>query len=609
MANEKEFVFPYEKPRIGQLELIKSILNLSEKNPVIVVAAPTGFGKTVSVLYSAVKVIKMGSIDRILYVVRTRNELDPVIKEAKSIGIDFTVIYSGRKMCPLAIDKKISNEGFWTICSILRLNNSCQYYNKAKLTSIETIIDIVRKFEDHYSIAKNLANKLNICPYFSLLSLSEETSLTIATYPYLFKEHIWLSTLSHIDPSKTMLVVDEAHNIVNIGGVMGDSIDIESIKIAIEEIQRFYLHDDEVVRVLNRLSMVKVYEKGYKYINKSSIGIDKAIIESISSIATDIALKIVSRVKGSIDEAMNIDLKILKLSKFLNSLSNQYFDLFATVTFNGMIEFHALPISFEPIKNIVELFKSVILMSGTPPSKEFLVDVVKIKKNVSVVDVEDFGASNYVRENSSTVIFSNATTSYRSRDEHVYKIYAELIDEVYKVGGNGIIMTVYPSYDVMWNILKHTKSMEFSVIDKGEPLSVIKDTLSSRNKVVLHTVAGGRLTEGIELTKDGESMVKCIIVIGVPYPQPDDYVDMLRKYIEDRRDIYSNYYIEIAAIRILQAIGRAIRSEKDYALVILADKRYKDPLILKRLKLNIRRITSSLRTIRDIVEQFYSQLS
>ncbi|MEM4052780.1 MAG: hypothetical protein QW646_03380, partial [Ignisphaera sp.] len=74
---------------------------------------------------------------------------------------------------------------------------------------------------------------------------------------------------------------------------------------------------------------------------------------------------------------------------------------------------------FRSSQKMLKQFKLVIMMSGTPPSKEFLSHVVSVRGDIADIDVEEFGAPNYIRENSYTLIFAGSTTSYRARDEYI----------------------------------------------------------------------------------------------------------------------------------------------------------------------------------------------
>ncbi|MEM1844688.1 MAG: helicase C-terminal domain-containing protein, partial [Ignisphaera sp.] len=216
-------------------------------------------------------------------------------------------------------------------------------------------------------------------------------------------------------------------------------------------------------------------------------------------------------------------------------------------------------------------------------------------------DVEEYGARNYLRENAVVIMFTGATTSYRERTERMFKTYSKLIETLYRAHRGGVIMVVYPSYEVMNSIVSLISSDIEMITESLKPLSQVIDEISRKEKVVVNTVAGGRLAEGIELTVNGESLIKAVVVVGVPYPQPDDYIEFIKKDLQKKGYMYIEYYRDLAIMRVLQAVGRAIRSEKDYALIVLADRRYRQKKLLEKIKLNIKTVTDSINTIEKIV--------
>ncbi|MCC6016167.1 MAG: ATP-dependent DNA helicase [Desulfurococcaceae archaeon] len=576
-------------------------------NCVAIVKAPTGFGKTVTVLYSISKMLRRGVFERVMYTVRTRNELDPVIKECKSLDLDFVVVYSIKRMCPLARDSNISSEGFWSICAVLRLRGECRFYSGVSTVSSYDVVKIVKDSEDHLSIAKNLADRIGVCPYYTLIRFVNDVDVAILTYPYIFKESIWLATFRDYDASQTLLVIDEAHNILNIGSIMGETISIKDLKKAIDESLDLSAEDvAERLKNILYISINNVSGKGYTYIGKEKLGVDTGFVDKVSNLVFTAIVKAMKNFEYKYNIA-KLDIALSRVSKFLSLLVNPNYDVYTSKDFYNQLVLSVLLTNFIPLEKIFEKFSAAILMSATPPSAEFLKNAIKIDKHVLQVDVEDFGAHNYLKENSVTVIFTGATTSYRSRNKAVFNIYKELIVRVYEVVPRGIILVVYPSYDVM-NTIAEELAIENAIVESGHtPLDVLNFVIH-KPKVLLNIVAGGRLAEGIEFVVNGKSLVESVIVVGIPYPQPDDYVEKLRQSIVKGGGSYVDYYRDIAAVRVLQAIGRAIRNENDYAFVILADRRYVNPEILKRLGLRPRVITNNISKIIQVANNYFNQI-
>jgi chromosome transmission fidelity protein 1 len=97
------------------------------------------------------------------------------------------------------------------------------------------------------------------------------------------------------------------------------------------------------------------------------------------------------------------------------------------------------------------------------------------------------------------------------------------------------------------------------------------------------------MSEGINLAND---MARCVLVVGLPYPDITD-PEMQEKMKSLDRQFKENggngitgqsYYHNLCMRAVNQSVGRAIRHAKDYAAVVLADARYSsDPRIWRAL--------------------------
>mmetsp|Transcript_14509 Transcript_14509/g.29548 ORF Transcript_14509/g.29548 Transcript_14509/m.29548 type:complete len:681 (+) Transcript_14509:1481-3523(+) len=104
------------------------------------------------------------------------------------------------------------------------------------------------------------------------------------------------------------------------------------------------------------------------------------------------------------------------------------------------------------------------------------------------------------------------------------------------------------------------------------------DATTSRTGAMLFSVMGGKMSEGINFSDD---MARCVLVVGLPYPDITDPVlqekmKCLDKELRDRGAGISGqaYYQNLCMRTVNQSIGRAIRHANDYASIVLADFRY-----------------------------------
>jgi Rad3-related DNA helicase len=87
-------------------------------------------------------------------------------------------------------------------------------------------------------------------------------------------------------------------------------------------------------------------------------------------------------------------------------------------------------------------------------------------------------------------------------------------------------------------------------------------------------VLGGIFGEGIDLV--GEHLIGAVIV-GVGLPQLCVERDLIRDYFQQQNEVGFEYAYTFPGMnRVLQAIGRVIRSETDHGVVLLIDARFNE---------------------------------
>jgi len=116
------------------------------------------------------------------------------------------------------------------------------------------------------------------------------------------------------------------------------------------------------------------------------------------------------------------------------------------------------------------------------------------------------------------------------------------------------------------------------VEERGTRLEEVREKVMASPDVVVNAVAGGKLVEGVEFKDyEGRNLLHTVVIVGVPYPQPDAYTRRhmaeLAKRLGGRKARYYVYEVS-AAIKVRQALGRARRDPGDRAVYLLLDRRY-----------------------------------
>ena len=100
----------------------------------------------------------------------------------------------------------------------------------------------------------------------------------------------------------------------------------------------------------------------------------------------------------------------------------------------------------------------------------------------------------------------------------------------------------------------------------------------SQTTLVAFAVLGGVFSEGIDLV--GNQLIGSIIV-GVGLPQINPLTEQRRLYFEQTFNKgYLFAYVYPGFNKVMQAVGRVIRTETDQGIVVMIDERYIEPTYL-----------------------------
>lgn len=591
MVDKNEILFPYEKIRKIQDKLIEMIINSLPDKQDLIVHAPTGLGKTSASICPTIAYAIKNDMKVLFLTSRHTQHYLAIetlkdIKKKHDVKIITTDVIGKKWMCNQAGAKDLYSNEFSEFCKKMREDKTCEYYNnirnsnklsvKAK-TLIETLSDQILHTEQ--LIEK--CSQEDLCPYEIVMLLAKKSNIIITDYYYLFHPTVSEMFLKRtdIDLSKTIVIVDEAHNLPNrIRDLATSRLTSNMIRRALSESKK-YKYEETIVNlviiqdVLNNMSL-NLKNPGERLVNKEEfilkiekeIGFDQ-LINDLEFIAEAVREKQRQSYIGSIANFLENwkgptegFARYISVSEFNNKPQ--------TVLSNSCLDPSVIT------KPIIEDVYQTIMMSGTLTPTEMYRDLLGLDNAITNTFPSPFPDKNRLN-----LVIPKTTTKFSARTDDQFKQIAKILAEVTNaVPGNSFLF--FPSYYIRDKVNEHfsklsrkTNFLERPNLIKEEKTEFLENFKKYKNSgAVMLGVASGSFSEGIDLPGD---LLKCVVVVGLPLQVPDIETKELISYYDKKFGKGWDYgYIFPAFNKALQSAGRCIRSETDKGVVIFLDERY-----------------------------------
>jgi len=611
--------FPYT-PRPGQERLISLVRSACEDRAHLVVESGTGTGKTVCALSACLEYCR-GRGKKLLYLTRTNSQQRQVMFELRQISERakvFGVALQGRRnMCPLARrDSELSAgtpEELSKVCSdrkakVLRGDEeACKYYAR---TVSEDLSPVLRYARDELPTAEEFAAYCvdrELCPY-EVSKLHVPAADVVAT-PYImffdkFIRHALLDWMG-CSLSDIVLVVDEAHNLPAYAREL-ESAELSNLTLKAAENEVDEYGDPEVsegVSLRDFLSLLQdiLDETVDEYLIDEDGIIPQSHIEEQLMFRT----RLTSRgVAGLLGQASNFGEMIRDRKRLQGGLPRSY--IHATAGFlsfwSGLEEGEYVKLITETSARAFEAYclnaaiacapvtecHASVHMSGTLKPLDDYRKSIGLPGDARLAEVP----SPFPPENRLVLYVDDVTTKYEEierQDEMVDRIAGHISSLLGGVRRSTIVF--YPSYALMERISSKTAqaSSDRSVfyeersMEQGDLMRVVRDFKLLPGEAVLHAIAGGRVSEGMDFPG---AELELAIVAGVPYPKPTAKQRALQHFCEIRfGDGWEHAVKAPTARKLQQSIGRLIRSATDRGVAVVLDKRavqFRDTIAARR---------------------------
>lgn len=574
-------MFPYNEVRPGQKEFMEDVAEAIEDASNLIAHAPTGVGKTAAVLTPALK-YSLENGKTVLFLTNRHSQHLMAIETLKEIsdkkrfrGAD---LIGKKHMCAYAGLSEMPHSDFSTYCSHLRKNDECDYYNKTRENDgkLKKVPSMKVKEVDAPLSTQEVKKKFDsFCPYEMTIELIKMGNALVCDYFHLFtSEDTRIINKTDISLEDCIVIVDEAHNLPErLKSLLSFKLSTYVLENAIEEANEFEFAELEE-------NLEALYD-GLRDIG-SNVS-DECFFPRMGLIRKVNRIRDYDEFVKDLDEASDdvLDEKkrsfLSSVSTFLESWKGENEGYARILRNKDKGEYISLTYScLDPSivsSSVIEGAHSTVLMSGTMKPMDMYSDLLGIPdSNTRKVEYE----SDFPENNRLVLTCPEVTSKYSERGPEMYgKISKKIKDCTDKVAGNTIVF--FPSYYMMnkvhfnFSAEVHKEKREWGKSDREE----IIDKFRTSSDNILFAVMGGSFYEGVDFP--GEAL-KCVMVVGVPMAKPDLLMKSTINYYDDKfSDGWDYAYLYPALMKVVQAIGRLIRSKNDEGVAVLLDDRYLKP--------------------------------
>ncbi|MGM9641807.1 MAG: ATP-dependent DNA helicase [Eubacteriales bacterium] len=574
--------FPHEGLREGQRELISAVASAVKNGKRLFAQAPTGIGKTVSVLYGAARAMAETDIRRIFYLTAkasTRREAYAAAGRLAAAGarLRTVVITAKEQICP----RKCGSD---FVCDPEHCPMMKGYYDRLPTA----ICELLQSYKGYPAGAITAAGqKHGICPYELSLDLSEYCDIIICDYNYAFDPAVkfrrYFADGAYCG-GKNVFLIDEAHNLPE------RARDIFSATLTrrdIAQLAAVVALDSSLTSALSRLDDAlcragELCEENMQEIDGVRCGYYFNI---------DPLPELDDAVAHALERAdlfyftHRTDLPVACVASRFRSLCKKWQN--AAISFDGRYRTYIEKVGEEVslklycldpsarLDEVLDKAHASVFFSATLTPADYFSDILGGGRGSRSLSLP----SPFPRENLGLFALTAVNTRFEEREKSYKRIAAAIAATVAAKRGNYIVY--FPSYKYM-NAVTDIFTARYPTVpvaiqhsgmtrhEREEFLSFFENDVGKLR--VGFCVLGGSFSEGVDLP--GSRLIGTLIV-GVGLPGLSAERNIIRDYFENRAECGYDYaYTYPGMNSVLQAAGRVIRRPEDRGVVILIDDRY-----------------------------------
>lgn len=603
--------FPYPSYRAGQRDLAVAVYRAIAGPHSLFAEAPTGIGKTMAAIFPALKAVGKGFADKIFYLTaRTtgRTVAEKAFADLHERGLDFrTLTLTARdKICFVEDEPPCDT----SVCPF-----AIGYYDRIK--------DALQDAFSHKSLDRTtieaLARKHSVCPFELSMDVSSWCDAIICDYNYAFDPNAQLRRYFAEDNGTFVLLIDEAHNLVDRARSMySASLDKRTfldIRKAIKDKQpkcgkllfnlnKHFVRWDKALAAAkggDQEALFALQEEAQQELEgpetqqsgpqlRQSAGetglllekAPKGFVKQLGALMDEIEA-IMPHMEEGPEQGMLLDL-YFQARGFVRTASffdERYTALFKKTKQNARIMLRCL----DPSQLLLEARKqavTTIFFSATLQPLDYFQQLLGVQEEDTALRL----SSPFPQEHLQLYVEDRIGTTYRERDRTYQDVARAILTMFGQHRGNTLVF--FPSYRYMREVFAQVQEQLpewIEVIPDGELLLQVPRMTEAERDAYLDAfdqkddtprlgfaVMGGIFGEGIDLVGD---RLQNVVIVGVGLPQVCLERDLIRDHFQEQHGVGFDYAYSFPGMnKVLQAVGRLIRTEDDKGAALLIDKRF-----------------------------------
>ena len=558
-----DFPFAY---RSGQRPMAVAVYRTVRDGGQALIQAATGIGKTMAVLFPAIKTMGTGKTDRIFFLT-ARNTGKAAAVQALNILQEKGLAF--KRVCLTAKDQ---------ICfcpDAACAPDQCRYA-KGHFDRLAAALQdaFVHDNLDREAI-ETVARSHCVCPFEFSLELARWADGIICDYNYAFDPRVYLRRFFDEENGAYAFLVDEAHNLVDRSREMFSAGLSKSAFLEIRRAVKTHLPSVYLAAGKINTWMLKARKQAEAAGGFQSEPARPDGLEPLLRVFLRTAERWLAKNQPATYRELVLE-RYFEVNAFLR-IWDYFDDSYVTCYQTAGKQLGVRLFCLDPsglMRTALQRCRAAVFFSATLMPADYFQEILGCGPAATKLAI----GSPFPRRHLQVFVAREISTYYNRRERSIAPIAAFIRSFIQPKRGN--YLCFFPSYEYMAMVAERFASEEPDMrvliqsrdMDEAERARFLDCfAASNRDPLVGFAVMGGIFGEGVDLV--GERLSGAVIVgVGLPGISPER--DLIRDYF-DQQDRGFDYAYRYPGInRVLQAAGRVIRTSRDRGALLLLDQRF-----------------------------------